>query len=684
MDNIRVTGLRIVKKYKYVFGLMSFFLYALSFLINRETEAYHPVFTLLRAGLVFIAPVLYLLACDNECTEKVRLSYGILSGVIFVHELMLLAAVGKTIYYIRDYPALISLFMWTICSLAALVRFRKSLIGFFISVFRNRGTFILVCASLILAVLVTILSLEPNGIRFSWDSDTLYGFIYGLGFDALYDARQLMFMKVHVSLIYVYFVVLLKLLTGNIRIAFFIINTVCIFAASFGTTFLFKTLVPGKKNMAYILADALFMFSPWVCGMSVYHIYDYFIYCFFPLMVYYYYKKNWVGFFCVGTMISFSRAPGLIVFGSVCLGILLIEAISLSKKYDDNKIRLVMASLLHSIKYWYFLAVAIIFVIYFYLGRDVNRQFGDTTLGIDKDHILHLLKIYTCCNFLWLLFVPAVLLVLYACFSKNKKISSELKSFIFVIVFSDILLVLFYCLLITYRIPRYMDSHIAAVYICGTLILLLINDTRVSYAVMSLICAVTFMGSFRMIDPVSLHIFNTINVGDHKIVDFEKTDMPSFEDSIICNREYYSYEVILGNTVKYVLDNMGENDEILFSLGTNPLTWSFSGGRYSYAYENDKHYFQLFYDKTINGLANGYSYDYFDSEDMIPFDMHFIFPEENVDSAIKTSKANTFFYIYFPTLNYGKETEINEKYTVAEQQEFSFRGWNMNCIKFMR
>ena len=86
----------------------------------------------------------------------------------------------------------------------------------------------------------------------------------------------------------------------------------------------------------------------------------------------------------------------------------------------------------------------------------------------------------------------------------------------------------------------------------------------------------------------------------------------------------------------------------------------------------------------INGLANGYSYDYLSSEDMIPFDMHYIFPEETIGSSIKMSDSDTFYYLYIPTMNYGKETEIDEKFKKIDEREFSFRGWKMNCIKFCR
>ena len=680
--NIRIKLSKFTGKHKYILGLLSFILYSLSFLISRELEAYHSVFTLLRAGLVFISPLLYLCSCNNESGKKVKLSYSVLSLIILIHEILLLIAIGKTIYYIRDYPAMISFFMWTVCSFLALIRFRKSLLDFIVSVFRNHNTVILICSSVILALLVILLSADPGGIRFSWDSDTLYGFVYGLEYDSLFDARQLMFMRVHVSLIYIYIIVLLKLLTGSIRTAFFIMNALCILSASFGMTFLFRALVPGKKNVSYILADALFMFSPWVCGMSTYHIYDYFIYCLFPLLMYCYYKKNWIGFICIGTMISYSRVPGLVVFGSVCLGILVSEVISLSKTINKNKIRYISGTILHSIKYWYFISVAVIFLIYFYLGRDVSRQFGDTTFGINKGHIFHLIKIYTTCNFLWIIFIPAVALLVYICFTKNNLSVSNIKTFSFVIVFSDMILVLFYCLVITYEIPRYMDSHVAVLFILGTLMLLLINKQRISCLLMSFICVVMFAGSFRMIDPVSLHLFKTIDVGDHKIVDFEKANTPGFGDSIICNREYYSYEVLMGEVLEYVLGDMNENDEIMFSLGTNSLTWSFSGGRYSYVYENDKHYFPLFYDTTIRGLANGYSYNYYDLEEMIPFDMHYIFPEENVSSALGISDADKVYYLYMPSLNAGKEEEIGEKYKIIEKREFNFRGWIMNCIKF--
>ena len=123
-------------------------------------------------------------------------------------------------------------------------------------------------------------------------------------------------------------------------------------------------------------------------------------------------------------------------------------------------------------------------------------------------------------------------------------------------------------------------------------------------------------------------------------------------------------------------------DEILFSLGDQDLTWGFSGGRYSYSFHEDMFYFELFYDKTIKGLANGEPGNNWSNPDMIPFEMRYIFPQETIEEVLSKSSADCFYYIYMPSMNEQKERELFDNYIVEEQKDFRYRGWDMNCVKF--
>ncbi len=253
------------------------------------------------------------------------------------------------------------------------------------------------------------------------------------------------------------------------------------------------------------------------------------------------------------------------------------------------------------------------------------------------------------------------------------------------LIVSDLILFVFYCLFITYRLPRYTDSHIAVLYIFSAILVAGIDKTAVSYAITAFLTVINIISSFRTADPVSKALFHTINVGDHFIVDYEMTETPTFRDSMVCNREYYSYEVLLDKALTYVMNDKKDKDEIMFSLGTNNRTWGLSGGRYSYIFDEGKHYFEEFYDTEIKGLANGYDYSYNSMENMIPFDMHYIFPNETVEEAASSEDCSgTFYYIYMPTINASKEKEISEKFDIIDEQSFDFRGWQMYCIKFRR
>ena len=533
----------------------------------------------------------------------------------------------------------------------------------------------------VLSAVVIVMSAEPDGVRFTWDSDTLFGFINALDFRSLYDAKLSAFHS-HISFAYAQILVIFKLITGDIRLSYFILNALCIVAASFGMIFLLRQLVTGKKAYLYVMAGSLFLLSPWVCGLSTYHMYDYYIWCLFPLLMYFCCKENWTGFLAVGILITFSKATGLIVFGSVCFGIVITSVLADIRERKIHSVNRLFLRLITDIRYWYFLTIALIFFVIFKTGIDEGTQFEDTRFEFNLSHIVHILKIYLTANYLWIFTILTLAMIISAYLRKSILTDVGAKKNVSVILVSELVFLTFNCLCVTYRLPRYMDSHIAVVYICASVMLLSLEYGYLAEIIIFIICAVNLTGSFCMTDPVSIALFNKINVGKRNIIDFEMTDSPSLEDSIICNREYYSYEVLLGNALTYVMTDKSAEDVMLFSLGDQNITWGLSGGRYSYNYYENKKYFELYYDTKIKGLANGYPGDNRNDPDKIPFEMRYIFPQENLEEALPGNSGHTFYYIYMPTLNSLRERQIYDNYDVIDEKSFEYRGWEMNCIKF--
>jgi|GEM_PF-2793392 len=659
-------------KKNYIYGLLSFVLYSLSFLIGYETESANHLFMPLKALLILLSAILFTSSCNNNCSNRVKLSYSILNLVILIYEIILLLAVGKTIFFIRDYPALVNSFVWITCSAFSVIRFRRLIIDWLYSLLVNKEISTLIISSALTAIIIILLSCEPNrGIMFTWDSDTLYEFIFGLDFNSLYDSNLLTFHS-HVVTVYAHVLVLLKLLFNNIRIAYFVLNSFCIVIASFGMTFLLKTLVPSRRTIEYALANSVFLFSPWINGLSTYHMYDYYIWCLFPLLICYMVKRNWIGFFIIGVMISFSKTTGIVVFGSVCIGLLITDFIQLK------------IIPLKDIKYWFFVSIAVVFFLYFRLGIDESTQFEDTKFGINYPHIIHQLKLYFTTNFLWIFMILTILLIISIYVSKRTVVQPNTYYTILVLIISDVIFLCFNLVCITYRLPRYMNSHISVLYICSLIFVLMLPARIARYTTCIILTSISCVSSYVTIDPVSLSLFNTFNVGDRSIIDFDMRDIPSLGDSIVYNREYYSYEVLLDMTLTHVINDMDSGDMILFSMGSQSNTWGLSGGRYSYEFTDGKKSFDLFYDKRLNGLANGYSYEYNDDPEMIPFNTQFIFPQETIKSSICNEKFSRIYYIFMPTLNDNKESEIYESYNVEAHNSFSFRGWQMDCITFSR
>ena len=666
---------------RYFLGILSFVIFSVSFLIGYDDESADHRLIIVKMILLSVSVLSFLASVPPDPSERIKVQYAVLCTAILIYQMLLLCSVGKTIAGIRYYSAIFSSISLISASLFLLFRFRNSLFSYLKDVIRDQQTFLLILSSVILSAVVIILSADQGRVMFTWDSDTLYGFILELDYRSLYDAKLLTFHS-HVSVVYAHCLVLLKLLFRDIRTAFFIFNALCSVAASFGMTFLLRKLVPGKNSISYMLGSAVFMLSPWVCGMATYHIYDYYIWCLFPLLMYFYCSRNVPGFFAAGCMITFSKASGLIVFGSVCLGIVLTDLFSYASGRKDKPDRNLFRRLISDFRYWLYASAAFVFFLFFSFGIPSDTQFEDTRFGFMPSHIIHILKLYMTANFLWLFVILTLILFICVFITGRSDLTETAGRALAVMLISDIVFIFFNCICITYRIPRYMDSHIAVVHICGAVFLISLKRNRLSYILTGAACVLSFSASFRMADPVSLKLFSSFDAGDRIIVDFEDTRHPGPGDSIICNRDYYSYELLLDEALSYAINEKEEDGMIMFSLGDHDNTWGFSGGRYSYSYNENKRFFEEFYDRRINGLANGYLYEYTYSSDMIPFVMRYVFPQETLSDVTAFDDHGSCFYIYMPSLNDGREQEIYEKYQVEDEKEFSFRGWRMNVIRF--
>lgn len=670
---------QIAKKNAWVYGMLSFLLFSLSLMIGYNEESSNHLFVLLKAGLIAASSISYYMVGSSYLSDRIAEQYALLSVAVFIYEIMLFLAVGKTVIYIRDYPAILNSIMWISCSFASIIRYRSKIQSFFSRLVSNKERIILVISSTLLSILVIILSIEPTGMKLAWDNDTFYNFINMLDFESLYDAKLLRFYS-HISIVYSHIIVLLKLLFKNIWLAFFLINAFCIFIASFGTVFLLRELVPGKKTFDYTLGAAVFMLSPWVCGMSTYHIYDYYIWCLFPLLIYFVATHKWIWVFVLGAMITFSKATGLVVFGSVCVAIVIVDYASTKKENTDTRSSIL--KLLKKPQYWCWFSIVPVFLLYFKNGvKDFVSISSSTYFGFNPKHIIQWIKMILFSNFLWF-YIVACLVSTFIIFYKKSDIKwGSISRIVSILLIHDLLFILFNFIFVTYRIPRYLDSHICVVFIIEAILLLCLNNRVVKYTGLFVSIIISITSSFYTIDPLSLILFNSFNVGEHRVIDYEISDMPSLGDSIVTNRDYYSYPVILDKVLTYIISDKSDDSDIMFSLGNEPSTWGPSAGRYSYVYDENKRSFELFYDTSINGLANDYDYEYYGADQMIPFSLRYIFPEENIGDIILQSNAKQFYYVYMPTLNMGKESML-KKYHIIEYREFNFRGWKMNCIKF--
>ena len=147
----------------------------------------------IKAGILFLSALFFVISGCSATTERLKQQYSILCIVILMYQALMLLAVGWTILSVRYYTAILSSLLWIISALWVFLFLRKSFIKWLSDLVKDRDTVILIIAALLLSTAVIVLSAEPEGVRFSWDSDTLYGSVYGLDFSSLYDVKQTVF-----------------------------------------------------------------------------------------------------------------------------------------------------------------------------------------------------------------------------------------------------------------------------------------------------------------------------------------------------------------------------------------------------------------------------------------------------------------------------------------------------------
>ena len=486
------------------------------------------------------------------------------------------------------------------------------------------------------------IALIYSGNEPRWDGAYLYHYIYGIyaqGFQGLFQGVQALQFCGHLSMAYVLINVLFGLLFGDLYVAMTFIN-ICLYAISIFCVYaMVQNLKPGKNEWIYIGLTAIYAFSPMVLGLVNYNYWDYWTIVIWPIILYTAMKREWFYHYLL-----------VLTYAFWCLGTLIFDT-RWKNRADIKKI--------FKDKVYIFMGFIGIFWLYTWLH--LPHWNGNGGFIVDKNYIIEKIQVFFVFNFNWLLTIFALIAMVQLC----RKKYALLRRLVFPVVISDIAVVIFNCLFRTVNHPRYMDSHVSVLSLLA-IVGGLLTFEKVLLIVFSIVMSVVvFMANYFTYDVISLHIFQTINVGS-KLIDAAGEGM---SDSIVYNQQYR----YLDKAINLALEDIVEEPDvtIYFPLvGNNP--W-YMDGISAYFKETDEIIvLPEFWDKKKKIRT------YYETNDTVAVN---IVQLPDIDLP-KRSLSEHGCYFYFPYSGEQIASQIKLEYENYLQEEFSYRGVTITRIKW--
>ncbi len=119
---------------------------------------------------------------------------------------------------------------------------------------------------------------------------------------------------------------------------------------------------------------------------------------------------------------------------------------------------------------------------------------------------------------------------------------------------------------------------------------------------------------------------------------------------------------------------------IAVSTGERDVVWDMSG-KWDREYVNGEYEFDEYYDRKKDMRSPFYTLpeddriEHFEADRFDALRIKYIFPAQ--DPVKELGNGGSFFYIYMPSQNGGREKIIRDSYTITEEGEYTYRSWTV-------
>lgn len=506
----------------------------------------------------------------------------------------------------------------------------------------------------ILLAITVLLLLEPSAVQFKWD-----GLLYHLACQDLFlDSISSLALYGHIAQTYGMLNGLGILILGDTAVAMIGLNIallLCSICAFYG---IIKCIAPGKSDFVYALAAAVYAWSPFTLGMVYYHNLDFYCQCFFVIMLYFLYRKQWIYFFITSLLFCFTKEPAILIYGAMCVGIVILDFTAQKGKPFIRRLE----KLLRIKQYYFMVLPGILWLATYKILGPWSGGVG--AFQLDGAYVIEKLKALYVFQFNWLFTGLCICGVFFSIAKKRGKVLSCL----FPVLCGQIAFTVFSCAFKTVNHPRYNGASQPALYCMAILLLADLWGYLYGQLIAGGIAVIMAASCFYTLDPITRLCFPQYDIGNTVMV---TTDTIPLGDGMIYNRQMLWLEHAMGLALK---DSLSQSDFVFFpALDGN--TYFFDGMAETASVDSDYYMGQEYWD--VNACRRATS----PGDTVRSFAVGQLAETSDWD-ALKDEIDGRANYLYLSCAGEQRAENIREHFWVLEEREYTYRGWKVYRICF--
>ena len=516
---------------------------------------------------------------------------------------------------------------------------------------------------LLLLLLGAVLSYDPIMFVFKYDGTLYYEAADAASMYSLSSLAYYGHMSQGAALIITFFV---KLLAGNTGAGIYLANVTVMCVGGLAFYGILKKIVPERTDSLYVLLTAIYIFSPYVLGMSSYLSMDFYCTCLFLPVIYFTVSEQWLLQVVCGALFACTKEPGIVIYGAICLCVLLQD-------FKKTKWKVFTHS-----RYYGMAMVAALWLATLMVIGIWNA--GDSRVGSDLGYALRKLSVLYVLNFTWI-FVPIILLGFGAMMFCFKKEAKQIWGKILPIVFSMVAFTAFSIVINTVNHARYSDISPVCVYLLGAIVIAFYAEkvkNLWTYGVAAVLSVIMLLSTFFTIDPLSTAIFEKLKTDNGYLLSTVSAGF-YMGDHMLYNRQGLYLENAYGAMIE---DALSENDIIVIPAYSAPglggSTYYFDGligpvYLSNQGYEKCTQHWDTKKRRRLNMIEKSdISYDVYSVADM-----------EGLYELKKLAGDDArYIYAWVEGIEDNISKDIEKEYAVLDRKTYKYRGWTINGIVF--